>query len=328
MEPSVRAQFNDAILDRALACWEIPREAISLLDGFESFVYDCGALARIVRVSHSGRRNAAQIAGELDWINYLSEHGVTACRAVPSRHGRLAEALGTGDAYFTAAVFEKAPGDPVDEDAFAPPLFARMGRMMGRMHALAKRYTPSDPSFVRPHWFEDIVGTGERYLPPEDAHIVERFNALVAETHALPIDDDAYGLVHLDFHRGNFFVDGDDMWLFDFDDCQHSWFADDIAIALFYAVPHDCTSPRDRDFARRFMGDFLDGYARENSLDRTWLERIPMFLTRREIDLYIVIHRSFDLDHLDDPWSASFMRGRREKIENAVPYVDIDFAAL
>jgi len=44
----------------------------------------------------------------------------------------------------------------------------------------------------------------------------------------------------------------------------------------------------------------------------------------REIDLYIAIHRSFDLDDLD-PWCASFMRDRKYKIEHDVPYVDMSF---
>ncbi len=50
-----------------------------------------------------------------------------------------------------------------------------------------------------------------------------------------------------------------------------------------------------------------------------------IFLKLREIDLYIAIHRSLDLDDLD-PWCASYMKNRREKILNDVPYVDMEFA--
>jgi Ser/Thr protein kinase RdoA (MazF antagonist) len=327
VEASIRAQFGDDVLAEALSRWGIEREKVRELDGFESFVYDCGERGLIIRISHSLHRTAAQIGAEIDWIDFLAANDVTACKAVPSKRGERVEVLGTGDAYFTAVVFEKAPGAPVVADEWKPPLFERMGRMMGRMHALARDYVPGHPSFVRHHWYEDIVGTAERFLPQSDRVVIDRFNALMTETQKLPIDDDSYGLVHFDFHRGNFFVHGDEIWLFDFDDCQHTWFADDIAIALFYAVPHDCSSAGDREFARSFMGHFLEGYAAENDLNRTWLSRIPMFLARREMDLYIVIHRSLDLDNLD-PWGASFMRERREKIESEVPYVDIDFGSL
>ena len=327
MEASIRAQFGDEVLANALSCWGIEPESVRELDGFESFVYDCAERELIVRISHSLRRTSEQIGAEIDWINYLATNEVSACRAVASNRGRLVEVLGAGDQYFTAVVFEKASGAPVSADAWKPPMFKRMGRMMGRMHALAKTYVPGDPSFARHHWYEDIVGTAERFLPSSEVVVTDRFNALLDETRKLPIDDGSYGLVHFDFHRGNFFVDGDAIWLFDFDDCQHTWFADDIAIALFYAVPHDCSSARDREFARSFMGHFLEGYAAENALEREWLARIPMFLTRREIDLYIMIHRSLDLDRLD-AWPASFMRNRREKIAGEVAYVDIDFEAL
>lgn len=327
MEASIRAQFGDDVLAEALSRWGIEREKVRELDGFESFVYDCGERALIVRISHSLRRTSAQIGAEIDWIDFLAANDLTVCKAVPSKRGELVEVLGTGDEYFTAVVFEKALGAQVATAEWKPPLFERMGRMMGRMHALTKEYVPGHPSFARHHWYEDLVGTAERFLPQSDRVVIDRFNALLTETHELPVERDSYGLVHFDFHRGNFFVHADAIWLFDFDDCQHTWFADDVAIALFYAVPHDCSSAGDREFARSFVGHFLEGYAAENALNRAWLSRIPMFLARREMDLYIVIHRSLDLDNLD-PWGASFMRDRGEKIESEVPYVDIDFGSL
>jgi len=68
----------------------------------------------------------------------------------------------------------------------------------------------------------------------------------------------------------------------------------------------------------------MEGYSRENALDVSWLQQIPYFLKLREIDLYIIIHRSFDINDLD-PWCTSYMKNRRQKIENDVPFVDIDF---
>jgi hypothetical protein len=45
----------------------------------------------------------------------------------------------------------------------------------------------------------------------------------------------------------------------------------------------------------------------------------------REIDLYAVIHRSFDLDNLQDSWVARFMNGRKQRIEQGVLYLQTDF---
>ena len=46
------------------------------------------------------------------------------------------------------------------------------------------------------------------------------------------------------------------------------------------------------------------------------------------MDLYAVIHRSFDVDNLTDDWVRQFMAGRRERLQQSVPYVALDWAAL
>ena len=81
-------------------------------------------------------------------------------------------------------------------------------------------------------------------------------------------------------------------------------------------------------FVADFFPLFLRGYRQEKALDPDWLAQIPHFLKLREIDLYAAIHRSFDVDHIEDPWVARYMEGRKERIEAGVPYLDVDFAAL
>ena len=59
-----------------------------------------------------------------------------------------------------------------------------------------------------------------------------------------------------------------------------------------------------------------------------WLKELPHFLKLREIDLYAVIQRSFDMNQIDNDWCARFMAGRRQRIENDMPYVAFDCEAL
>jgi hypothetical protein len=58
------------------------------------------------------------------------------------------------------------------------------------------------------------------------------------------------------------------------------------------------------------------------------LQELPWFLKLREIELYGVIHRDFDVNAIDNAWCARFMRDRKAKIEHDVPFVDFDFASL
>lgn len=325
MEPEAKRQFNQQVIDTALARYGIAPETVGQTQGFESFVFPCSRNGQdcILRISHSRHRPAAQIAGEIDWLNYLARHGVSVCEALPSATGKPFEVLAPEPDYFTATLFRKAPGAEADERTWQPDLYTDIGRMLGRMHALTKRYTPLPSLPARPDWATEVAGIAERFLPAGHNQIIARFNANIERTRALQQSVDNFGLIHSDFHRGNFFVHNKKIHLFDFDDCQHSWFADDIAITLFYAVPHICTSKSDLDNANKFLRCLLEGYQQENTLDPNWRELLPLFLERREIDLYIIIHRSMDTNQLDG-FAQGFMTNRRQRIEEGVPYIDLE----
>lgn len=198
--------------------------------------------------------------------------------------------------------------------------------MLGTMHALSKRYEPSNPDWKRPHWDDAIMLEVERFLPVSETRVVERFRDLMGHIGKLSQDEQSYGLIHQDAHAGNLLVDRTgNIILFDFDDCAYSWFVNDIAIVLFYVVMGMEDKP---GFTLDFMRHFLRGYRRENRIEAGCLKEIHHFLKLREVDLYAVIHRSFDVNNLDDPWCARYMRGRKQRIENDVPYIDFDFELL
>ena len=69
-------------------------------------------------------------------------------------------------------------------------------------------------------------------------------------------------LIHFDAHEMNYFLDETGIPnLFDFDDCTYNWFANDIAMVLFYIV----IGEKDQQaFTLNFMRQFIKGYKREN----------------------------------------------------------------
>ncbi|MCP4541455.1 MAG: phosphotransferase [Chloroflexi bacterium] len=328
MDKRTREIYDDSILNKALSKYGVAKENVQLLDGFESFIYeyDKSGKGYVLRISHSLHRTPDLIQGEIEWINYLADNGVPAARAVTSEHGNLVEPISAKDgSHFTATSFERARGTYSTKVDWNNGLAVQLGQIVGRMHALTKHFEPSDARFRRHEWhkvFSD--GFAEQYLPASETKVITKFNELLEYLYALPKDKDSYGLIHSDVHGGNFYMDEGKVTLFDFDDCQYAWFIYDIAMALFYAISHNCVSKEDITWAHSFFGQFMEGYRREHTIDPEWLRQIPYFLKLREIDLYIIIHRSFDLDDLD-PWCTSFMDNRRYKIENNVPYVELDW---
>jgi Ser/Thr protein kinase RdoA (MazF antagonist) len=329
MEPQIKGRYSDAILRAAMGRYGIAPNQIRLLDGFESFIYafERGGEAYILRIGHSLRRSVPLICGEVDWINYLAVGGASVARAVPSARGNLVELLEDGrGGHFLATAFVKALGKAPRRGDWTPPLVEAYGALLGRIHRLSQGYVPPDPTWRRPAWDDPAMLEVERQLPAAEVAVRERFRELMDHLGRLPRTPACYGLIHQDAHGGNLRVDGSGrIMLFDFDDCAYSWYANDIAIVFFYAAMWEQDAAA---FSRWFMRPFLRGYRREANLDPAWLAEIPHFLKLREIDLYAVIHRSFDVENLDDPWCAAYMRGRKERIEAGVPTIDFPFESL
>lgn len=333
MEKRIKDRFNQGILQEAQQRFGILPENIKLLDGFESFIFefkreepgDVGEY--ILRLGHSLRRSPAMIEGEVDWINTLARGGAGVARAIFSSTGRLVECIpdGLGE-NFLATAFVKASGRAPRRHDWTPGFFETYGRLLGRIHAISRTYQPSNPGIRRPDWDDPINIQLDQYLPSSEHRAAERFKAVTAYLKTLPRDPEGYGMIHQDAHGGNLFVDETgQITLFDFDDCCYGHYIYDITMVLFYALT---MQPDPEGFTAQFMPVFLQGYRQENHLDPKWLAQIPHFLKLRELDLYALIHRSFDVENIDDPWVKWFMDGRKIRIDHDRPVLDFDFMSL
>ncbi len=322
MRKEIRDRFSEGIAREALERFH--GDCLREMGGFESFMFRfCGSGGDLVlRLSHSSRRTRDMIHGEVLWIRYLAKNGVPVAEAVESASGELVEEIPDGSGgSFLATAFRFIDGVTPWQYGWNGDFFTGYGALIGRMHRLTRGYTPE--RMLRPQWNRSALGGDIRgMIPPGQTGVLARLDQLMERTRALPVTENSYGLVHYDAHGGNMLVtDSGKIVLFDFDDCCRSWFAADIAIALFYAVVN---RPDPEAAAEEFLGAFLSGYAGENELSPRWLGTIPLFLSIRELDLYAVIHRSMDLDNLD-PWCSAFMEGRRERLEAGEPFLNMDF---
>jgi Ser/Thr protein kinase RdoA (MazF antagonist) len=330
MDPKIASRFNDDILQDAMRCYNIAGDKIELLDGFESFIYRFWRPdgQYILRIGHSDRRSPDLIRGEVDWINDLAAGGASVARAVLSENGRLVEPVEDGlGGEFLCTAFVHAPGREIGKAGMNDRLIRNYGRLIGRMHALAKTYRVSDPAWTRYAWDSPQNNTAERQMPAKETLSLEKYRLVLAHLRTLPCDSDGYGMIHQDAHAGNFFVDDEDnLTLFDFDDCVYGHFIYDIAMVLFYT---SIGEPDPAESTARFMPLFLSGYREENRLDPAWLSELPYFMKLREIDLFAAIHFSYeDGDNPDHPWCAYYMKGRRERIERDVPFISFDWSSL
>jgi Ser/Thr protein kinase RdoA (MazF antagonist) len=328
MDPKIATLFNKTILEKACRRYDLEPDAVKLLDGFESFIYEFlrGEEAYILRISHSSRRTPDLIRGEVEWINYLADHGVTVSRAVLSATRELVEPVEDDHGgWFLCTAFEKAPGGEAAKEQLNDTLYLNYGRLLGRMHALAKNYLPSNPAYKRYAWDDPQNNTPDRQLDLKEVRIREIYQSLWRHLKALPREIDGYGLIHQDAHLGNLFVDENyRLTLFDFDDCVYGHFIYDISMVLSYVAWYRQNAP---EFTNHFLRVFFKGYNEFNRLDPKWLKEIPYFLKLREIDLFAQIIFAYG-EATEDAWCKTYLLNRRSRIENGIPLIDFDWQSL
>jgi len=263
----------------------------------------------------------------LAWMAFLARHGASVPEPVASIHGNLIEVVPAEDGDWLATLQTRAPGVLSEELAlnrWDAPLFQALGRSVGRMHAAARQYIP-EPGAARPEWDQG----GNLYNRPEFSEDwVERKAAgVLAKIGNLTKGPESYGMIHADLHFGNFFVDAPSrtITLFDFDDACTGWYVMDLAMLLFdILVLHP--GPDREGFALDFLRPLLGGYLAENKLDPVWFTQLPVFAKLLEINIFGSLGPAYIPGK--DWWMDKFMPGRRERIQNDVPYLNINFKTL
>jgi Ser/Thr protein kinase RdoA (MazF antagonist) len=266
----------------------------------------------------------------LDWMCFLSNHGTPVAAPIPSVQGSLIEAFEVDGQGYVVTAFERAKGilaEKLPIDQWDEVLFNSLGRVVGRMHALAKIYQTPPDLLKRPEWEDEDNCYHCNQAFSSNLFIQEKREQTRQAVQALPKGPDAYGLIHGDLHGANFFVDVKQrrITLFDFDDCCYGWFAMDVAMSLFdFLVLYNGPDPA--DFARRLLESYLSGYLRENHLDVVWISRLPLFLKLLEVEIFAMLAPY--VPEQADTWGDRFLAGRVKRIEQDIPYVDVDFGGI
>lgn len=115
MEKEIQALLNKEIIKEAADRFGVDIDEVKLIGGFQNFIYEYKKQGNpyILRLTHSSHRSENLIKGELDFIKYLSNNGVSASRPIYSRYNLLTEKVDAGKSYFIVTSFEKAVGNKV-----------------------------------------------------------------------------------------------------------------------------------------------------------------------------------------------------------------------
>jgi len=266
----------------------------------------------------------------LRYLRYLSENGLSVPSPVQSRNGSYVEII-DDDRPYAVHSFTKVQGIPAEDielHKLSKELFRGIGALVGRMHSFSKLYV-SGHSTAIPQWNETSnVFSPQAKLKTTEPSIKEKYDSLLQSVLAFQKPTGSFGIIHSDTHLANILVESEDMkvGLIDFDDLSYGWYVMDIVVTLFDALVV-ANRVDDIEFGETLLNSHLVGYLAQNDLDPFWIEQMPIFLKLIETSIYIKHRTDWKLGDTSS-WLGKFMRNRRQRILNDVPYIALDWRRL
>ena len=225
------------------------------------------------------KRNASyinQTKAEMDWLYYLSGKGLNVSNPLKTVDREFAISVEENGETYIIAAYSMAKGrlfDVNNPNLWNEKVFYSWGKIMGDMHRETKNYKPTNVTYKRPE-FTNFIGVNIKNFPSVNKIAEELINEIMD----LPKNRDSYGLIHHDLGPTNFLINGEQVNVFDFDNCAYAWFALDIGAALTFGIWFGRYNDAGYDFTNDIFKHFLAGYLFANHLDDFCLSKIPMFL--------------------------------------------------
>lgn len=129
------------------------------------------------------------------------------------------------------------------------------------------------------------------------AEILARINEIEAKVAALPQEIGHYGICHGDFHMNNYFVEENNVWVFDFDGCAYAHYLYDVASfiqACFlrgYGAGRDLRAVMENDILHYFR----IGYTINKKCDEHFWDNLELFMVYRTALTYMAL---CEIDHV------------------------------
>jgi len=233
----------------------------------------------IIRFSQKPAEHIHHTKAEMDWLYYLASNKINVSLPLANNSGEL---VIIAEGYIISA-YEALTGqfwNKNDPNLWNDKVFYNWGKLTGDLHRLTKDYQSANDIDVRDEFDGRFSLADSVKSCPSVNKITEE---LIGVMMALPKDKDSYGLIHNDLHQWNFLINGDQINVFDFDDCLYGWFALDIGIALYHALWWGRKNDAGHDFTNEIIKNFIDGYLSANHLSGFWISKIPLFMKYRQI---------------------------------------------
>ena len=251
----------------------------------------------MIRVSATPKKTRSEILSELMWLDDLKQFKQTVCEPNISLRGNLLEEFEIDGKPYRASMFRTARGVVKETTDMTPMFFICCGDLLGAIHHVSTDEREKGFKFKRRSKAEDFAALKERVREKVPSEIMERITRIEEKVAALPQEIGHYGICHGDFHTSNFFVEENNIWVFDFDGCAYAHYLYDVASfiqACFlwgYGAGRDLRSVMEDEILHYFK----IGYTLNKKCDEHFWDNLELLIMYRTALTYMAL---CEIDHV------------------------------
>ena len=322
-ENEIEKYYNNDVFKHIVSELKLDFDSVKKIGGFENIIYEVEDMKCnfILRVTHESHRNIDLLNGEMEWMNFLWERGVSVPKPILFTSIGFVKTVTFNESIFYISKYSVALGRHLGRKDWNNDTITLFGQEIGKLHKSSKKYMASNIKTKRPNWDNDIFIIKNRGLS-DLKNIYNKYEDIVRQIKKRPITKNNFGLTHGDIHFGNVKISDNKITIFDLDECAYNWYSNDIAVFLFFSILWHCKDDKKNEFINNFLKYFLIGYQQYVQLDKDILiSNLPLFLKLREFDLFFALNDLPENEYYD--FEKEFMNGRRERIENGTPFAEL-----
>ena len=167
--------------------------------------------------------------------------------------------------------------------------FICVGELLGTIHFVSEEESRMGFKFLRKSKSDDFTAMKERIFPKIPREIQQRILAIEEQVNSLPQKKSSYGLCHGDFHMNNFFVEDNNIWVFDFDSCAYANYMYDIVsfIQACFLGGYGAGKNLRQIMNEELLHYFKIGYELKKKSDEEFWNHLDLFIAYRTAITYM-----------------------------------------
>lgn len=239
---------------------------------------------------------------ELMWLDDLKQFKQTVCEPNVSKGGNILEEFEIDGYTYRASMFRTARGVIKTTTDMTPMFFICVGDLLGTIHHISTDERELGIRFKRKSKADDLTALKERVADKIPGKIMDRILAVEEKVNSLPQDIGRYGICHGDFHMNNFFVEENNIWVFDFDGCAYAHYLYDVASFIQACFLRGYGAGKDlrQVMEQEILHYFKIGYTINKKCDEGFWDDLELFITYRTAITYLSLCEIDNVGVVDD----------------------------